>query len=250
MATFEGVTDVYEALVDWPKRLAHESPFYRRLFDRLGAKSVVDVACGTGHHAALFHDWGLRVEAADLSTAMIERARSRFGESSGLRWSVRGFDQPIPCEKPFDAAICMGNSLSLADGLATVRQAIRQMFSAVRPGGAVVIQVLNLWRLAEGPCLWQKCQPVSRGGSSSRDTLVLKGVHRCGSLGYIEMVAVDLANPASMQSETIPLLGLELDDFRGMAGEAGAAHVAFFGGYEEEPYERNRSVDLVMVAEK
>jgi hypothetical protein len=59
------LTDVYDAMIDWSKRLDHEGPFYRTLFERLSAKSVVDVACGTGHHAAMFHDWGLEVEASD-----------------------------------------------------------------------------------------------------------------------------------------------------------------------------------------
>ena len=75
---FDDLADVYEAMIDWPKRLAHEEPFYRRLFERLGARSVLDVACGTGRHAAMFHSWGLRVEGADLSPAMIDRARSQL----------------------------------------------------------------------------------------------------------------------------------------------------------------------------
>ena len=56
---------------------------------------MIDVACGTGHHAAMFHSWGLRVEGADLSAAMIDRARAKFGLPQGLQWTVRGFDQPI-----------------------------------------------------------------------------------------------------------------------------------------------------------
>ena len=41
--------ELYDALVDWPKRLANEEPFYRQLFERYNVKSVLDVACGTGH---------------------------------------------------------------------------------------------------------------------------------------------------------------------------------------------------------
>ena len=49
---FGDLADVYEAMIDWPKRLAGEGPFYRRLFGRHGVRSVIDVACGTGRHAA------------------------------------------------------------------------------------------------------------------------------------------------------------------------------------------------------
>ena len=162
---FQDLTDVYEAMIDWPKRLANEGPFYRRLFERHGVRSVVDVACGTGRHAAMFHSWDLRVEGADLSPAMIDRARASFGEPAGLRWVVRGFDQPIAPAEPFDAAVCVGNSLPLAPDMATVQRAIGQMLAAVRGGGLLVIHVLNLWHLPDGPCVWQKCR---RGDFAAR----------------------------------------------------------------------------------
>src|ERR1035437_1439350 len=108
--SFNDLTQVFESIIDWPKRLAHEAPFYRRLFGRVGAKSVIDVACGTGHHAAMFHSWGLQVEGADLSPKMVERARASFGDPPGLSWAVRGYDQPIGAGSVVDAAVCVGNS--------------------------------------------------------------------------------------------------------------------------------------------
>ena len=183
---FQDLTDVYEAMIDWPKRLANEGPFYRRLFEQYGVRSVVDVACGTGRHAAMFHSWDLQVEGADLSPAMIDRARASFGEPAGLRWVVRGFDQPIAPESPFDAAVCVGNSLPLAPDMATVRQAIGEMLAAVRRGGLLVIHALNLWHLPDGPCVWQKCRRADsaarrspdRQGSSPLGRAGLRGVDR------------------------------------------------------------------------
>jgi SAM-dependent methyltransferase len=310
---FDELADVYEAMIDWPKRLAHEGPFYRRLFDRLGAGSgcekmgtgsvlprenvageacrtvpvpissgsVVDVACGTGHHAAMFHGWGLRVDGADLSPAMIDRARSKFGQPDGLRWVVRAFDEPIAPAEPFDAAVCVGNSLALAPDTATVQRAIRQMLSAVRGGGAIVIQVLNLWRLPDGPCVWQKCQRAVLPGAGKGDrhhlperpfgcfaqmvpvpfsgpfsgpgenqVLILKGVHRCGTGGYVELIVADPAASAIVRSESTAFLGLDASELERMARDAGAKRIAFLGGYGDQPYDRQESVDLMMVAEK
>ncbi len=270
---FDDFADAYEAMIDWPKRLAYEEPFYRRLFDRLRAGSVLDVACGTGQHAAMFHSWGLRVEGADVSPVMIERAKTSFGEPRGLSWMVRGYDQPaepvaaskgtVPfssttaaprCPRKsgqspvevFDVAICVGNSLALAPDVATVERTIRQMLAAVRDGGAIVVQVLNLWRLPDGPCLWQKCRRVS----SPNDLLILKGVHRCGDRGYVEWIVADLSGNVSMRSESTQFLGLEASALDRMARTAGAGKIAMFGGYEDQPYERRQSVDVVMVAEK
>lgn len=111
---FDAFADIYEKMIDWPKRLAHEGAFYRRWFEWASVQSVLDVACGSGHHAAMFHSWGLEVEGADLSNPMIDRARSNFGQPPGLHWVVRGFEQPLETEKLFDAAVCVGNSLPLA----------------------------------------------------------------------------------------------------------------------------------------
>jgi SAM-dependent methyltransferase len=345
---FDDLADVYEAMIDWPKRLAHETPFYRRLFQRLGLEkmgtgsvppsgiatdkscptvpvpifsgSVLDAACGTGQHAAMFHSWGLRVEGADLSAAMIDRARGAFGEPDGLRWTVRAFDEPIVAEtekgtgsigaqhpeggqekgtgsicaqhpqgrsgkwclspfpaEPFDVAICVGNSLALAPDMATVGRAVHQMLAAVRPGGAVVVQVLNLWRLPDGPCVWQKCRratlpsqekgtgsicaphPQGRPGKwclspfpseSQGDILILKGVHRSGTRGYVDWVVADPAVATLLRTESTPLLGLEASELERLARDARATTVTFYGGYDDQPYDRQESVDLIMVAER
>jgi hypothetical protein len=124
------------------------------------------------------------------------------------------------------------------------------MFAAVRPGGAIVVQALNLWRLPDGPCQWQKCRRATLTASSPAEVLILKGVHRCGDRGYVDLVVTNLSGATTMQSESTPFLGLEAPALEGIAKAAGANTVAFFGGYQDEPYDRTKSVDLVMIAEK
>jgi SAM-dependent methyltransferase len=244
---FTDLADIYEAMIDWPKRLAHEEPFFRRWFAHVGAQSVLDTACGTGRHAAMFHSWQIRVEGADVSEAMIGRARALFGHHDGLRFSVRGFDEPFAPQEPPDVAVCVGNSLALAADLIVVRDAIGCMLSAVRPGGLLIVQVLNLWRLDDGPCVWQKClrTTLPRG-----DVLVLKGVHRSGPRGFVDVTVAGLPDGPLLRCESVPFLGLEAGDLGQMALECGASRIAFFGGYQEQPYDRRQSADLVMVAEK
>ena len=244
---FRNMTEIYEAIVDWPKRLANEAPFYQRLFERVGVRSVVDVACGTGHHAALFHSWGWRVEAADCSENMLERARSNFPDLPRLRWVQREFDQPIEPQDSFDAAICVGNSLALASDRATVQRVIEQMFAGIRSGGIVVLHVLNLWRLPEGLCQWQKCQRVNL---KHEEVLVVKGVHRAGTTGFVDLIVASLSSSPEMRSECVRLLGLEADELKTMCSNAGASSVQLWGDYQETPYDRSRSPDLIAVAQK
>ena len=60
----------------------------------------------------MFHSWNLDVQAADISSRMIERARNQFGPPPSLHWVVRFRDATVDEQKPFDAALCAGNSLA------------------------------------------------------------------------------------------------------------------------------------------
>jgi SAM-dependent methyltransferase len=254
---FNDLIDYYNAVIDWKRRLANEEPLYRMWFLRSGVKRVVDVACGTGRHANMFYKWGLEVEGADISQAMIAQARSEFSENDRLRWVVRSFEEPIELwsvedeKRPFDAAVCMGNSLALAPEEASVRKAMERMFAAVRPGGLVFVQVLNLWHLDDGPCLWQKCKKLYQtSANDSGEMLVLKGVHRCGTRGYVDFLVASAADGELLHRESVPFLGLEAKQLEEYARSAGAKQVHFFGDYQQNSYVREESVDLIMVAEK
>ena len=245
-ASFE-LSDVFEDLVDWPKRLAGEEPFFRGLFARTGAKAVLDAACGTGHHGALFHSWGVSVEGADISPRMIEKARAIHGEPDGLRWVVRGYDEPAPPGGRFDAAICVGNSLAMSPDRETVRRAIAEMTASVRDGGVVAVHLLNLWRITEGPALWQKCR---RAGSPEGEALIVKGVHRAGDRAWVELLLAPIDRPADMRTANIPLIAIEAEEIAEMFRQCGAGEIEISGGYKGQDYKRLESVDIVVTALK
>jgi SAM-dependent methyltransferase len=242
---FERHVELYDALIDWPKRLANEGPFLRAVFDRCGARRVLDAACGTGQHAAMFHSWGLVVEGADVSPAMIARCRQQFGESGTLRWTVRGFEEPAPAA--FDAVVCLGNSLALAGSRGGAQRAVAAMLASLRSGGFCVIQVLNLWSLPEGPCIWQKFR---RARVDGREHLLAKGVHRHAGAGFVEFLALPVGADEEPSYETVRLTGLTREDLAAFASAGGARQVEFFGNYARDAYEPQRSVDLIAVVEK
>ncbi|HVT81319.1 MAG TPA: class I SAM-dependent methyltransferase [Phycisphaerae bacterium] len=243
MALFDDIGAVFDASVNWPKRLAHEEPFYRRLFAQHGVSSVLDAACGPGHHAAMFHRWGMRVQGADLSATMIERARAHHGEGSGLEWAVRGYETPAPAA--FDAVICVGNSLALAPDRASARRAVVSMMAAAQK--LVVIHLANMWAWPEGECLWQKClRAVLPQGPAT----IVKGVHRSADRPFIELLVISGEEVPTMSTESVELLGLEAAELEDMLRNGGASRVAMRGGYREEEYKRATSVDLIAVATK
>ena len=241
---FEDSVAIYDSLIDWPKRLANEEPLFRRLFAEVGAKRVLDAACGVGRHAALFHQWGLTVEGADVSPEMIARARAQHGEPRGLSWVVRPFEQTTP-DAGFDAVVCIGNSLALVPDLAAAEAAVGRLYAALRPGGVLVLQVLNVWALPDGPCVWQKCRSAIIDG---RRLTILKGVHRCGDRAFVDLLVVDAAEEKLVTRESVPFLGLHAEEVQRMVRAAGASRVELCGGYRGEAYLESQSADLIIQA--
>ena len=245
---FDSRVDAYEAMIDWPKRLGYEEALYRWLVERFAAHRVLDAACGTGHHPAMLAGWGLEVEAADISPAMLERAAARVGTSGGVTFVRRGFHEPVPAPATFDLAICVGNSLSLAGDAAGVQTAMTNLLAAVHPGGAALVHVLNLWRLPQGLTQWGKCKLVDL---PSGPHLIIKGVHRAGDGGFVDLLVTKIeADQATLHSDCVPFMGLRAEQLEGYARSAGAANVEFFGDYVRSPYEAATSVYLIMVAQR
>lgn len=244
-SSFEDLPDRYDLLIDWPKRLAYEGPFYRRLFAEHQVRSVLDAACGTGRHAEMFHSWGLRVEGADVSPEMIAHCRRRLGESDTLRWCQRSFTEPADPPGGFDAVICVGNSLALANDRAVMDQAVRAMLASVCSGGVCVIQVLNLWRLPEGETTWQKCKRVTLAG---QDHVLLKGIHRVGERAFIDFVDLVISGDGlTSDFHQTSFAGVEAYDLADMARGGGATSIMLYGGYQGEAYDRHGSPDLILV---
>lgn len=87
------------------------------------------------------------------------------------------------------------------------------------------------------------------------NAIILRGVHRCGTHGYVELAAIAPSEDASadtptLRAESTPLIGFEMADLERMAHNGGAAETNFFGGYQDQPYDREKSTDLILVAQR
>jgi hypothetical protein len=143
--------------------------------------------------------------------------------------------------------VCVGNSLALVADFEAVERAVRAMLAALRPGGVCVLQVLNLWHLRDGPCVWQKCL---RTTLDRQEHILLKGVHRCGTQGFVELIDLAVtAHGAEPRADSVKFLGLEQEHVAQMLTQAGGS-ARFYGSFQQAPYRRAESQDLIVVAEK
>lgn len=246
-SAFDQWAAAYEALIDWPKRLAYESPFLRRQFEAVGAGRVLDAACGVGRHAEMFVQWGMEVEGADLSAAMIAEAERRCPESPRLRWRVRDLRKPVETPGGFDAAVCLGNSLALLPSEQAVVEAVQSLWAAIRPGGRVIVQVINFERLPDGPPQWQKCL---RAALPQGERLLVKGVQRCGGRAFVHLIAASLDRRPQWESTCSELLALEAERWRQLLDHEATTDCRLYGDYEGNPFHPETSPDIIVVADK
>ncbi len=111
---------------------------YEAIIDELGARSVIDVGCGTGVLARRLVARGLEVIGVDPSSAMLGVAERQPGADS-VRW-IRGTATDLPSTTSADAAVMTGNVAQVFiedDDWADTLVAIA---SALVPGGHLVFE--------------------------------------------------------------------------------------------------------------
>jgi len=139
----------YDELVNWDARLDREGPFFRRLFEEHGVRSVADVGAGSARHSIMYRSWGLDVRAIDPSADMLELARENAARlASDVRIVEGGFgDVARIVGGRVDAVTCTGNALPHVRSLRGLHDALRDFAAALRPGGVLVLHYLNHERL-------------------------------------------------------------------------------------------------------
>jgi SAM-dependent methyltransferase len=100
------------------------------------ARTLLDVACGTGLHLAAFRDLGFAVEGLDLSDAMVAAARARLPESPIHRADMRSF----ALGRRFDAAVCLFSAIGYMTTLDDLAVALGTVRNHLVPGGVLVVE--------------------------------------------------------------------------------------------------------------
>ena len=142
---YDDFSSDYDRFVDWPGRLAAELPFIEHQLQAVGARRVLDAACGTGMHALALARRGYAAVGADLSPGMIARARANAAAAGvDVPFEVAGFGElNARVGTGFDALLCLGNSLPHLLAPAGLESALADFAACLRPGGLVLIQNRN-----------------------------------------------------------------------------------------------------------
>jgi SAM-dependent methyltransferase len=187
-----GYADAYDALYadkDYEAECDLITGLQRR-FEVTGDR-VVDLGCGTGRHAVLLAQRGMRVTGVDLSPEMLAIARERAREAgvSDLELHL-GDVRDVRLETRFDIALLMFAVLGYQSTDEDVARTIMTARRLLRPGGLLIFDVWNgLAVEAIGPSARAKTvrrygATITRWASATLDA----ANHRCAVEYEVEWV--------------------------------------------------------------
>jgi SAM-dependent methyltransferase len=110
---------------------------YAAMAAQFGARSVVDIGCGTGTFACLLVGRGLAVTAADPAAASLDIARGKPG-ADRVRW-ILGYATDLPPLQA-DLATMTGNAAQEIVDDQDWTSTLEATHTALRPGGRLVFE--------------------------------------------------------------------------------------------------------------
>jgi malonyl-CoA O-methyltransferase len=148
IALKERIAGAFERASSYDDHAVVQQRIAQRLARRIAAlplgpaPRILEIGCGTGFLAAALEgqmkgaDWLM----TDISPAMVERSRRRFGASPTYRFAVVDGEQPAfeSAEAPFDL-ICANFAVHWFEDL---ERGLSRLFRLLRPGGHLLFSTL------------------------------------------------------------------------------------------------------------
>lgn len=250
----------YDEFVDWDARLARERPFFEALFQQDDVARVIDVGMGSARHAIMFASWGIDVVAVDPDDSMLEEARGnveRFAsdiETGGgsvtiIKGGFGGLHQ-MGLDVA-DALTCTGNALPHVGGIDALREALLDFAAVLRPGGILVLHLLNHERMivSHERAIAPKVRETPQGTK-----VYLRLIDYPGSGEYIDFDFLQLLRDDdgswSVTSRRSQHTMLPYDVLSDALSAAGFAEIETFGDHSRRPLDPYSDESLIMTARR
>ncbi len=246
----------YDLGINWEARFRRELPMICAVLGLPAAGGIVDAGCGTGRHAVALALRGYRVTGCDLSEGMLAEARRHAADSGAdVRYECCAFDElNARLGGGADGVICIGNSLAAAGSEAAVRRAVDNFAAVLRPGGRLIVQVLNFPPMAnEVPCVrGPRVSTVDGVEYVSVRLFHFAPDPAVGASGRADVTNVTLWNDDAwrQQAHAGTLYPVRPDELAGFCRGAGLGMLDTVGAYDRTPFDPLESSDLILIAEK
>ncbi len=113
------------------------------------AARLLDIGCASGGMGFALQALGFEVQGIDLDPALVQRAQRRLADlpRPGLSFHRGDMLALAPPERPFDAVLCLGNTLVHLMQRDQRIAALRGMAGQVAVGGHAILQIVHYDRI-------------------------------------------------------------------------------------------------------
>ncbi|MCX7670980.1 MAG: class I SAM-dependent methyltransferase, partial [Anaerolineae bacterium] len=248
---YDALAPMFDVMTDWDARLAVEGPFLCAQLEAAGARRVLDFACGSGGHALWLAERGYTVVGVDISPAMIRLARQK-AQARGAAVSfavIEPGEAPAVAGAPFDAVICLGNSLPHLLTQDALTAALRAMARVLRGDGVLILQNLNYDLRWEKQPRWFAAQGGELAGQSVLVWRFADYDVPAGRIYFHIALFRRMGVEWTVEVHTTPQRPLFRADLLAALAAAGFERVQTFGrmALPVEPFDAGCSGDLVVV---
>ncbi|MHA1802701.1 MAG: class I SAM-dependent methyltransferase [Candidatus Heimdallarchaeaceae archaeon] len=244
--------ELYDIMIDWRKRLENEIPFLESHFRKIKVEksSILEVACGTGHHILELVKKGYNVIGLDIDPTMIAVANDRLKDFD-IQLYVKDFlanEAQVPLCDHFDGVFCLGNAVGMMAQSSGYETIIKKFYDLLKTNGILIFQILNMEKDRNG---WSR--PTShrtkhgeyifiRGFKTTNKTInpEILTLFKNGGNPQWELLSVGSAEiPRITKNNLVKILEKNL--FK---------NIQVFGSYLSEHFIQNSSMDMIFVCEK
>ena len=253
---YDQFSEDYDRFVNWDERLAYEIPFL--ISEMVGMKrginqtaSILDAACGTGHHLIALKEHGFDVAGADISAKMVEIARGNA--------HTAGFTIPFKQARfgrlaeafgtdVFDGLLCLGNSLPHVREDEALSNTLADFKNVLRSGGKLVIQNRNFDIVLKSYNRWMEPQTFREG----RKTWIFARIYDFDPDGTITFNILILSNQGLEEFKqrviSTRLRPLKMTELLTYLEKSGFVDIQLYGDLQGSAFDKEKSGNLVITA--
>ncbi len=133
---FTKSAEFYDAIYSWKDYAAEAQKIRSIIAARTpGTETLLDVACGTGHHLSLLSE-SYATEGVDLDPGLLEIARARLPDVPFHLGDMRTFN----LGRQFDVVTCLFSSIGYMTTMEDLLHALANMAGHLAPDGVMLVE--------------------------------------------------------------------------------------------------------------
>ena len=213
------------------------SPAHKTFFaSELHGKTILDVGAATGNLTAYLSSQGYEVTAIDLSERLIAKAAEKGVTVQQL--NMLAIDK-LPM---FDNIVCIGNTLPHLDSKTSVQLFLQKAYGQLTQGGKLVLQLVNFQKYFAQ----QQGDYLGNLPLIENDKVKFERYYYLNEEGKIRFKTI-LDDTIKNEELLQPIFADQLTEW---LTQIGFQAINLYGNFKKDPFDKEKSMALIVTAVK